>query len=359
MWRRVVATFGNPDCGRLGLGERRGTVEIPVLITELLGLRPQAVAAGGAHTAVVLHDGTILAWGLNDKGQLGHSPDEQYVYEPREVPLPEPVVAIAAGNYHTLCLSETGRIWAWGSNAHGQIGIGQGIDHTHDPRLVSSLKDIKFKSLAAGAEHSLAVSSNGELYSFGYGNSGRLGHGTPPALKLWGNTRDEYKPRLIRALETHNVQQVAAGHMHSACVTADGKAFIFGSGRFYQLGRVSDADADVPMEVPQLHAVSQIACGGQHSLAVVHGGRVAAWGANQNGCLGQGRKATEVHTPVAVPGLVAEQVSAGWKHSAAIGSGGILYTWGWGGSQGKAMYFILALGLPAYIGVCLAHFFKN
>jgi len=249
MLRRAVATCGNADFGRLGLGRELTVVEIPKIITSLIDLHPVAVSAGGAHTATATRDGTVMTWGLNDHGQLGHATDEPAMFEPREVPLPEPAIALAAGHRHTLCLSDSGNIWAWGSNAHGQLGIGGDLERCAEPRLVAALKGSQIVGIAAGADHSLAVTSSGEVYSWGCGDSGRLGHGTPPALKLWGKSRDETKPRLVRALETQRVTQVAAGYMHSACITSEGQAFVFGSGRFYQLGRASDRDADAPIQV--------------------------------------------------------------------------------------------------------------
>ena len=338
--RRILAVMGNPDCGRLGLGAVKTSVEFPTVVKSLLGLRLQSVAAGGAHTAVIADDGTVYTFGLNDYGQLGHSPDHTEVHQPIEVPLPEPAIAIAAGNFHTLCVTESGLVWAWGSNAIGQCGLGNELANTSEPRVVAALKNEKVTAVAAGAEHSLALSRTGEVYSWGGGGQGKLGHGSPPTLQrfLGRQNKPEWKPRLIRALETHRIVQISAGHMHSGCVTSDSRAFMFGSGRFHQLGRSStDADAATPIELQGPPHVYQVACGGTHSLVIAPGGVVASWGADQGGCLGRVKVeggAGDIKRPEPVPGVVADQVAAGWKHSAAIGDGGTLMTWGWGGSQG-------------------------
>ena len=125
--RRVLATFGNGDCGRLGhsaadfLGE-----EVPRVVRALLGCPVRTAAAGGAHTAALDDAGAVYTWGLNDRGQLGlgHDRQEADVGAPQEVALPERAVAVAAGYFHTLCLGESGAVWAFGCNGKGQLGAG-------------------------------------------------------------------------------------------------------------------------------------------------------------------------------------------------------------------------------------------
>ncbi len=140
--RRVLATFGNGDCGRLGhsaadwLGE-----EVPRVVRALLGCPVRTVAAGGAHTAALDYAGAVYTWGLNDRGQLGLGHDrEPDVGLPQEVPLPERAVAVAAGYYHTLCLGESGAVWAFGCNGKGQLGLGKDVVLAPEPRLVAALQ---------------------------------------------------------------------------------------------------------------------------------------------------------------------------------------------------------------------------
>ena len=242
-----------------------------------------------------------------------------------------------AGYYHTLALSDTGRVWAFGSNAVGQLGLGEDVEASAEPRLIKALEGELVVAIAAGMEHSLALTAAGEVYSWGCGTDGRLGHGRPASMRLWGS-RNELRPRLIRGLETFRITGVAAGQMHSAAVASDGRLLAWGSGRFHQLGLGAAEEHASPVEVPGVHAAAAVACGGLHTLAALHSGELLTWGANQNGCLGLGSdSAQQPRRParVAAPkGLAAEAVAAGWKHSAAVTRGGQLWTWGWGGSQG-------------------------
>ncbi|PSC71361.1 ultraviolet-B receptor UVR8 [Micractinium conductrix] len=353
--RRVLATFGNGDCGRLGHSlVDHAAEEVPRVVRSLLGGPPlAAVAAGGAHTVALDADGAVHTWGLNDKGQLGlgHDREETELGLPQEVPMPERCVALAAGYFHTLALGESGAVWAFGCNGKGQLGLGKDVVLAREPRLVKGLQDQKVVALAAGMEHSLALTAGGEVYSWGASAHGRLGHGAPTSLRLFG-AGVEFKPRLIRAFEALRIKQISAGQMHSAAISADGDAFMWGYGKFNQLGFGNDEDVQTPAVLPPLRGnTAAIACGWLHTLAVAHGGAVLSWGANQNGVLGHGHEKDQTPKwPTRIPCLEAKQVAAGWKHSAAVTTGGRLCTWGWGGSQGTAYSFEKGSGTGGQLG---------
>lgn len=271
----------------------------------------------------------------------------------------------------------------------------------HRPSSAPPPADTKVVAVAAGQQHSLALTAGGEVFSWGNAANGRLGHGSFKR-RLFGSSI-EFVPRLIRAFEALQVQQVrccaavpatpaalarqgssnavlvrmqiSAGQMHSAAVSSSGDAFLWGYGRFNQLGLGETQDAASPTLLPQLKGrTAALACGSLHTLALLHGGGVMAWGANQasrarhgwraksptcracsepvrhnssrcprcprcplqNGVLGLGHQAQQQpRLPSRVPALSAAQCSAGWKHSAAVTGNGRLYTWGWGGSQGE------------------------
>lgn len=317
---RLLLTCGNGDFGRLGLSTRH-SVDIPTHVqsTSLDGLRVDQVACGGSHTLVLTTDGTVLSFGLNSNGQCGYSPEDlPWLSEPYEVPIPEDVVGISAGHYHSLAIGkDSGALWAWGDNGSGQLGLGDGVDESWCPRMVLD----SIASVSAGARHSLATTSNGVAYCFGavLGQEGSL-------------------PRKIQGLEGICIDKVSAGHMHSACIDSDGHVYTFGDGRHAQLGHGSLKDCLIPTQVQGIQYAHEVACGGYHTIAVLPGS-CAAWGADQNGCLGI---QSDGHGHRTRPDTIANlldirKVSAGWKHSAAIDYSGRMYSWGWGGAQGTAM----------------------
>lgn len=139
MLRRVVS-FGTADCGRLGQGLPLVSLFYPRPLPALDGAACTDVAAGGAHSLVLAGDGSVLSFGLNDRGQLGHSPRAEEVPEPREVLLPEAAVAVAAGDFHSLALTADGRVWTWGDGTGGALGLGPGAPTVSAPRLLADLK---------------------------------------------------------------------------------------------------------------------------------------------------------------------------------------------------------------------------
>jgi len=295
------------------------------------------VSCGGAHTAAVTEDGRLFTWGLNDRGQLGRSPEGSQCEVPGEVRgIEERVVSVAAGHYHTLCVTESGSVWAFGCNRKGQLGVKSNEAAVYAPRQLSSFGSVKIARVDGGAEHSLACTLDGEMYSWGCAGSGRLGHGDVAWWKFKTNSQ-EHAPRLVQKMRGVKITGVSAGHMHSACVDQDGLLYTFGYGRFFQLGLDSDRDHSVPTLVHKAHAVQSVSCGGNHSVAHNFNGQVLVWGANDNGVLGLGLEDKGMPEPRVLERVDAVQVASGWKHSAAITSKGTVLTWGWGGSMGSAV----------------------
>mmetsp|Transcript_11901 Transcript_11901/g.35616 ORF Transcript_11901/g.35616 Transcript_11901/m.35616 type:complete len:420 (+) Transcript_11901:310-1569(+) len=334
--RRFAMTFGCGDFGRLGHGSI-APEQVPRAIAALASQDIRHIAAAGAHTSIVTESGEVWTAGLNDAGQLGHSPGEESVNEPRRVDLPDAASFITAGHYHTVALTTAGELWTWGRNSAGQLGLGSSAPSkdTHTPQKVTALAGFKITNVAAGAEHNLAVvDPDGDVYGWGSQAGGRLG--VRPENWLLSSGR-QAEPRIIRGLS--GILNVAAGHQHSGAVSRQGEVFMFGSNRFSQLG-LQREEVSTPTPVMQLQNVHSLALGGLHSLAIPHSNQILSWGANQNGLLGLGSHANmNVSNPTLVPNVYALSAAAGWKHNLAIGMRGQLMSWGWGGSAGsQSMY---------------------
>jgi alpha-tubulin suppressor-like RCC1 family protein len=329
-----VATWGNGDWGRLGDGACKNKT-VPCRVRSLpADAAPLAVAAGGAHTVVLLTDGRVLSCGLNDYGQLGHSGGEECSPQLRHVlGLPPDVIAVAAGHFHTLAVTRGGELWAWGRNKERQLGLGDGTPSVvATPTRVAAPEAVT--SVAVGARHSLAVTSSGALYAWGARALLGLGAAERWRLRL---SAYESEPRLVRALRGVRVRVAAAGGAHSAVADTDGRVYTFGEGAFNQLGTGDSRPALEPVQVLGVHAVSALACGGLHTVVATHDGDVFVWGANEHGCLGLGDDVVgpQLRTPSRVAGVALTRVSAGWKHTAGISAAGALHAWGWGGSMGE------------------------
>lgn len=115
-------------------------------------------------------------------------------------------------------------MYGWGSNSYGQLALGPIVQESPYPQLITSLSYQRIVDVVAGQYHSMALTADGQVYTWGWGIHGQLGHGT---------CDNEYYPKLLQFEDT--VMQIAAGHAHSLILTCDGKLFGFGSNAFGQL----------------------------------------------------------------------------------------------------------------------------
>ena len=180
----TVWTWGNNASGQLGNGTTIDNMVLSVVpgLTEVV-----AVAAGGdwvvvagrwggGYSVALKKDGSVWAWGDNQFGQLGNGTYNNYSTSPVKVPVISRVIAIAAGYSHTLALDSDGKLWAWGFNDRGQLGLGDGTKGYI--WIVPELVGTGFTNLAAGLDHGIALKRDGTLWSWGENIVGQLGDGT-------------------------------------------------------------------------------------------------------------------------------------------------------------------------------------
>lgn len=349
----AVLSCGLNDWGQLGTGAAPGQEGAP-LPSPVASLPPDVlfVSAGSSHSAAVTASGRVFAWGRNDKGQCGLGPRAPAaVPSPTEVPSLEGIVRVSAGATHTLAVSDSGALFAWGE--HALLGLGAEerwrfplSPGEPSPRLVRPLQGVRVVGASAGRRHSLAFDDAGALFAFGAPLLPRRRHLPPPAPLR------SAQPLCSSQLPPQSAQTPAPSAAPAAAAAVSP-----GESSFHQTGTGSTAPQLSPAELPHPRWVLSAAAGGLHSLAAARGGgpNVFAWGANSHGALGREsgrRKAAEAGDP-RVPGVVrvdppagapegAEgpplqllQVSAGWQHSAGVDADGALWTWGWGGSEGS------------------------
>jgi alpha-tubulin suppressor-like RCC1 family protein len=276
------------------------------------------IACGAWHTlALKKNDESLYAWGRNEYGQLGVD-DKTDSLTPKEVGSLSGIVAVAAGDYHSVALDSGGKVYTWGSNAYGQLGDGTQTDSLK-PVPVTDLSGIV--AVAAGRSHTVALDSGGKVYTWGDNEFGQLGDGT---------NEDRLTPKEVDSLS--GVVAVAAGYTHTIALTSGGLVYTWGHNHFGQLGNNSTADSNVPVPVTQVTDFSEIvavAAGRYHSVALKKSdGTVWSWGGNEYGQLGDETK-TDRLTPVQVTDLSGvEAVAAGYLYTVALESSGAVYAWG-------------------------------
>src|SRR5450759_2645146 len=233
--------------------------------------------------------GSAWAWGYNVYGQLGNGTTTNSS-TPVAVTNGTSVTAIAGGGNHSLALTSTGQVLAWGYNRQGQLG--------------------NVTAIAGGGLHSLARTSTGQVLAWGYNHEGELGNGT---------TTDSSTPVAVSLPSGTTVTAIDGGGDHSLALTSTGQVLAWGLNAYGQLGNGTTTNSSTPVAVSLASGttVTAIAGGGLHSLALTSSGQVLAWGYNGHGELGNGTT-TNSSTPVvsAFPAGVA--IAGGGNHSLAI-----------------------------------------
>ncbi|XP_054158466.1 RCC1 and BTB domain-containing protein 2-like [Oppia nitens] len=177
-------TWGENDFGQLGLGTFDAT-HTPKLIQRLASKRVVTVSCGNRHSLALTTDGELFGWGRNTFGQIG---DMTYCWRvfPTRVALNEPVRDISCGKCHSLALTTGGRVYVWGLNDFGQLGRHRDVDVragkeralSYRPELVAGFETTVFVKAVCGPNHTMLLTADGQLYSFGLNDWGQIGNGT-------------------------------------------------------------------------------------------------------------------------------------------------------------------------------------
>jgi alpha-tubulin suppressor-like RCC1 family protein len=341
--------WGHNGSGQLGTGPISGTgtdSDVPVkvhgagdvgFLTDVL-----AVAAGSNFSLALVsdgtgdgvgNDGTVWAWGDNFRGQLGNnslasSNVPVQVHGAGNVGFLTHVVAVAAGGSHSLAVKSDGTVWTWGDNQFGQLGDGNSGLNAQS-KVPVQVKDVGgsgsltgVSSVAGGGLHSLVLKSDGTVYAWGYNGTGGLGNGGGPDSSTPVQVKGENGVGSLTG-----ATDIAAGGEHSLAIK-DGNVYAWGYNFYGQLGNGgsgNSANSNVPVKVKGeggvgfLTGATDVAAGAHHSLAASTSGTVWAWGRNDFGPLGNGSFGGTQATPVQAIQLIGTtQVASGDFHSLAV-----------------------------------------
>ena len=300
----AVMAWGDNEFGQLGDGSTL-TSSVPVPVSDLTGVK--AIAAGENHSLALMGNGTVEAWGANESGQLGDGNEQE-----SEVPVPVKgltgVKAIAAGGEHSLALLDNGTVEAWGAGESGQLGDGKETSSSA-PVAVKGLSGVQ--AIAAGQEFSIALLDKGTVESWGSDEAGQLGN----------SSVEEGSDVPVAVGGLSDVTSLAAGADHGLALLSDGAVMAWGDDSDGELGNgVIAPSEETPVPVSGLSDVVAVSAGGQDSAAVLGGGAVMTWGVNRWGTLGDGSSGSPSDLPVLVAGVgKVASVSAGGFHMLAFG----------------------------------------
>ncbi|XP_070686886.1 probable E3 ubiquitin-protein ligase HERC4 [Pempheris klunzingeri] len=206
-----------------------------------------------------------------------------------------PVSQVACGSQHSVALTKDGQVYTWGLDSRGQLGQGKRRLGAASPQHLRSLSAMPLVQVAAGGEQSFALSVSGGVFGWGRNHCGQLG---------LGDTTDRHTPTSVHYLNMRKTVHVSCGKDHTAILTKDGAVFTFGSGQYGQLGHNSFSDELRPRLVAELWGakVTRIACGRCHTLVLTGSKRVYSFGCGEQGQLGHGEDShRSVPLPVQLP----------------------------------------------------------
>lgn len=407
------------------------------------GVHTADLSVGSTHSVLVTTQGKTYSWGWGDRGQLGHS-------GVTELPRPRTidslfqrsggtssrvqrgwganriVTKVAAGADHTLALTASGKVYSWGANARGQLGLGHSRP-VATPTLVDTIAR-KVSEVAAGAYHSVILTGFGSVYTMGAGDCCGLGSDSSGSREGKVTHADVYTPQGLKSLSRFTMKHISCGWRHSLALSSTGDMFSWGSNEHGQLGLGStkqrlmpalivppkapepgldesddlgdlsaydlppgspgaraartvgggaggevsaamiasrrasatyagldgvlaaplpgDAGMDVKLDLESTvgseatslqvgnqkpYNVAEIRCGANHNVVLSITGRVYTWGANRSGQLGTGDTLPR-HYPTRVGGALRHKrgvsVAAGWRNSAVLTKDHEIFCWG-------------------------------
>ncbi|KAJ1548155.1 hypothetical protein HK096_003392 [Nowakowskiella sp. JEL0078] len=233
--------------------------------------------------------GRVLIWGNHGLDNFKHSDGDTKMenFSMRLVKLPKKnlqVVQIATGFNHTMLLCSDSSIWGFGDNSRGQIGISNSdnLDNcfVSIPTQVKSLNSNYIKKITCGGYHTGAITQTGKLFMWGSNSFGQLG---------LSDTVDRLQPALVTALIQTKIVDISCGEDHSAAVTSTGQLYLFGSGSHGQNG--DSGNLTTPKVFIDLmgNIVRSVKCGRRHTIVIIEDNNLFSLGLNASGQCGIGK----------------------------------------------------------------------
>ena len=319
-------------------------------------------AAGPAHANDgATGKGTFYAAGFNGSGELadGTTTSRETFAVGSALPLGTTVTAVAAGDFFSLVATSTGEVYSVGYNGDGELGDGTTKARTTPVKVQGFPVGTVVTALAAGAQGSFALTSTGAVYGWGNNDLGEIGDGTT-TVRLTATP--------VTFPEGTTITAIAAGAFHTVALTSSGQVYAWGAGGDGELGTGDGASSSLPVLVhfAQGVVVTAISSSYYATAALTSDGQVYSWGSDYWGQIGNGAFMVDARSPYHVQGLLAgvtaTAVSVGNQDMFALGSDGSVYSWGQNGgdllgngqdqsAEGRQAVPGLVVGIPTDAGV--------
>ncbi|KAL2521966.1 Regulator of chromosome condensation (RCC1) family with FYVE zinc finger domain [Forsythia ovata] len=310
---------------------------LPKVLESTMMFDLRSISLGRKHAALVTKQGDVFCWGEGRRGRLGHKVDTDITW-PKIVDslIGVHVDSVACGEYQTCALTSSGELYTWGDNCSTDLADHNKRSLWLPHRLYGSLDGVTISHVACGEWHTAIVSTSGKVFTYGDGTFGVLGH---------GNLQSVSHPKEIESLKGLRVKTVACGSWHTAAIVEimvdhiefnnpGGKLFTWGDADKGRLGHFDQERKLLPTCIAELvdHDFVQVSCGRTLTVGLTSTGKVYTMGSAAHGQLGNPQ--SRDRSIVAVQGKLVDEfvteISSGSYHIAALTSRGNVYTWGKG-----------------------------
>jgi alpha-tubulin suppressor-like RCC1 family protein len=342
--------WGSNSSGKLGLNDtsqRNSPVQIGTLTNW------SKVSAGNSHTMAVKTDGTLWSWGIGAGGPLGLN-DTISRSSPVQVgtltnwsDVSASILGAVRHNIYgttswgsfnySLALKTDGTLWSWGANTFGQLGLGDVVSRSSPVQIGTST----WNSITARGFHSFSIRTDGILWGWGYNGYGELGLNNT----ILNTTTTLTVPTNV-GYET-SWSQLSLGYDHGVATKTNGTLWTWGVNGAGQIGDNSTTTRSSPIQIGTLTGWSKVSAGASHTMAIYTDGTLWSWGLGTSGQLG-----LEANTPswTIDRGTYWNEITSGDFHTMAIKTDGTLWGWGFNGSGQLGDVTIVNRSSPVQIG---------
>jgi len=247
------------------------------------------IATGTDHVLALSSTGLVYSWGNGQQGQLGRRIIPRRMLNglsPEKVDNFKDKIRVGAGSYHSFAIDQDGKAYGWGLNNYGQAGQESSkVDMVPSIEPINGLKDLEIKDVQGGEHHSVALTKDGKVYTWGRSDSHQLGLGYVDEPKKEQKDADQQKAEEDASLSTghkkairhvnlvpslSNIDAISVGSNHTLALTRTGEVYAWGFGEMLACGNGEEDDVPTPLKLTgqkiEGHRVIAVAAGGQHSV---------------------------------------------------------------------------------------------
>jgi alpha-tubulin suppressor-like RCC1 family protein len=254
-----IYAFGSNINGVLGFGHKNN-VKTPTINVELSN--KQIIDFKNSHHHVIARsiDGKIYSWGSNYQGRLGNGFEDKNIYEPKlnEYLKTEKIVDICCGEAHSVALTNDGAVFSWGWNHFGQVGSESEKACEPIPLKVLGFNNEKIIMISCGLRHSIALTEYGRLFTWGDNRNGQSGI---------GSRNKSYKPVVIKFDQNLFIEKISCGAKYSLLISRDENIYVFGDNEFGQLGMGDRENRMFPKKLNFTRKFTEIATHSQNNIS--------------------------------------------------------------------------------------------